>query len=191
MPSRDQARREAIAKAQIELRKQPVYLDTETTGLNPTDQIVEISFVDHDGSVLYESLVKPTMPIPLDATRVHGISAATVKDAPTWPEIWPQVEAILSTRRVAIYNADYDLRLLQQTQRAHQLDWQIAVSNFCIMKLYAQFRGEWDSRRGSYRWHKLDEARYQCRLDLPNAHRARADALLARAVLQYVAQAAT
>ena len=189
MPGREQARREAIAKAQFELRKQPVYLDTETTGLNPTDQIVEISFVDHDGSGLYESLVKPMIPIPLDATRVHGINAATVKDAPTWPEIWPQVEAILSTRRVAIYNADYDLRLLQQTQRAHQLDWPLTVSNFCIMKLYAQFRGEWDSRRGSYRWHKLDEARYQCHLDLPNAHRARADALLARAVLHYVAQA--
>ncbi len=190
MLSRDQARREAIAKAQIELRKQPVYLDTETTGLNPTDQIVEISFVDHDGSVLFESLVRPTIKIPFDATRVHGISDAAVKDAPTWPEIWPQVASILATRRVAIYNADYDLRLLRQSHQVHQLAWDCAISNFCIMKLYAQFRGEWDSRRGSYRWHALDTARYQCRLDLPNAHRARADALLARAVLHYMANSA-
>jgi DNA polymerase-3 subunit epsilon len=188
MLSREQARREAVAKAQIELRKQPVYLDTETTGLKPTDQIVEIRFVDHDGSVLFESLVKPTIAIPSDAARVHGITAATVKDAPSWPEIWPQVEAILSTRRVAIYNADYDLRLIQQTQRVHRLAWQTAVSNVCIMLLYAQFRGEWDSRRGGYRWHSLENARLQCRLSLPNAHRARADALLARAVLEYMAQ---
>ncbi len=187
MLSRDQARREAIAKAQIELRKQPVYLDTETTGLNFADQIVEISFVDHDGSVLFESLVKPTVKIPHDAMRVHGISEAMVANAPTWIEIWPQVEAILSTRRVAIYNAEYDLRLMQQSHRVHRLPWQTAVSNFCVMQLYAQFRGDWDSRRGSYRWHSLDNARMQCHLELPNAHRARADALLARAVLHYIA----
>jgi hypothetical protein len=55
------------------------------------------------------------------------------------------------------------------------------------MKLYAQFRGDWNSRMGNYRWHSLDDARAHCGLDLPNAHRAQADTLLARAVLHYVA----
>jgi hypothetical protein len=38
-----------------------------------------------------------------------------------------------------------------------------------------------NSRAGNYRWHSLDDARWQCGLDLPNAHRAQADTLLARA----------
>lgn len=186
--TREQARREAIAAAQIKVNRRPVYLDTETTGLNATDQIVEMCLIDSDGSILFESLVKPTVPIPFDATRVHGITDAMVATAPAWPEVWPQISAVLAGRQLGIYNAEYDLRLMQQSHRAHGLEWLTPeFAPFCIMKLYAQFRGEWDSRRGHYRWFRLDDARLHCRLDLPNAHRARADALLARAVLEYMA----
>ena len=184
---REQDRRAAIAQAQIELNKKPIYLDTETTGLKDFDQIVEICLLDHDGSIAFQSLVKPTVKIPLDAARVHHITDALVSTAPTWPEVWPHVEAILTTRRIAIYNAEYDLRLMRQSHRACGLVWSTSVNHFCLMKLYAQFRGDWNSRTGNYRWHSLDDARWQCRLDLPNAHRAHADTLLARAVLHYVA----
>ncbi|NTU63010.1 MAG: 3'-5' exonuclease [Chloroflexi bacterium] len=184
---REQDRRAAIAQAQIELNKKPVYLDTETTGLKDHDQIVEICLLDHDGSIAFESLVKPTVNIPLDATRVHHITDALVSAAPAWPEIWPQVETLLAERRIAIYNAEYDLRLLKQSHRVHGLVWSTPLSYFCIMKLYAQFRGDWNSRAGNYRWHSLDDARWQCGLNLPNAHRAHADTLLARAVLHHVA----
>lgn len=187
--NREQSRREAIVAAQIKVNRQPVYLDTETTGLNQTDQIVEICLIEADGGLLFESLVKPTIKIPFDATRVHGITDAQVANAPAWPEVWPQISAALAGRQLGIYNADYDLRLMAQTQRAHGREWPAPdFTPFCIMKLYAQFRGEWDARHGHFRWHRLDDARLHCRLDLPNAHRARADALLARAVLQYVAQ---
>ena len=184
---REHDRRAAIAQAQIELNKQPIYLDTETTGLKDRDQIVEICLLESDGSIAFQSLVKPTVKIPADAIRLHHISEAMVSTAPAWPEIWPQVEATLATRRIAIYNADYDLRLMKQSHLAHGLFWSPAISSFCIMKLYAQFRGEWNSRAGNYRWHSLDDARGQCGLDLPNAHRAHADTLLARAVLHFVA----
>ncbi len=184
---REQDRRAAIAKAQIELNKKLAYLDTETTGLRDTDQIVEICLIDNDGAVLLDSLIKPTVPIPPDATRVHGITNAMVSNAPTWPEVWPRLEPILAERRLAIYNADYDVRLLQQTQRVHGLTWDLPLSQFCIMKLYAQYRGDWNARSGSYRWVSLDDARWQCHLELPNAHRAKADTLLARAVLHYIA----
>jgi DNA polymerase-3 subunit epsilon len=184
---REHDRRAAIAQAQIELNKKPIYLDTETTGLKERDQIVEICLLEHDGSVALHSLVRPIVKIPLDATRVHHITDAMVSTAPTWLELWPQLEAILTTRRIAIYNAEYDLRLMQQSHRAHGLNWSVVISSFCIMKLYAQFRGDWNSRAGNYRWHSLDDARAQCGLDLPNAHRAQADTLLARAVLQFIA----
>ena len=184
---REQDRRAAIAWAQIELNKKPIYLDTETTGLKENDRIVEICLLEHDGAIVFESLVNPTVKVPPDATRVHHITDTMVSTAPAWPEIWPQVEAILTTRRIAIYNAAYDLRLMQQSHRVHGLSWSASISHFCIMKLYAQFRGDWNSRAGDYRWYSLDDARWQCGLDLLNAHRAYADTLLARAVLNFVA----
>ncbi len=184
---REQDRKAAIAKAQIELNKKLAYLDTETTGLKAHDQIVEICLIDNDGAVLIDSLVKPTVKIPSDATRIHGITDAMVSHAPTWPELWPQLEPLFAERRIAIYNADYDLRLMKQSHRVHGLIWQTTISQFCIMKLYAQYRGNWNAWSGSYRWVSLDDARWQCHLEFPNAHRARADTLLARAVLQVVA----
>lgn len=183
------ARETAIRQAQDEILHKPVYLDTETTGLEKYDQIVEICVLDSDGSVLVDSLVKPTNKIPAVVTKLHGITDAMVKEAPTWPEIWPAVQAALTGRHVAIYSADYDVRVMKQSHRHYAMRWKLKGANFfCIMKLYAQFRSEWDDYHGTYRWHKLEEAGWHCKIELPNAHRAKADALLARAVLHYMAE---
>ncbi len=189
-PNTDASVREtAIRQAQDEILHKPVYLDTETTGLEKFDQIVEICVLDSAGSVLVDSLVKPTSKIPSSVTKLHGITDAMVKEAPTWLEIWPAVQAALTGRHVAIYSADYDVRMMQQSHRHHAMRWKLKGANFfCIMKLYAQFCGEWDDYRGTYRWHKLEAAGRQCKIGLPNAHRAKADALLARAVLHCMAE---
>jgi DNA polymerase III epsilon subunit-like protein len=90
---------------------------------------------------------------------------------------------------VGIYNSEFDLRMLKQSHQKYWLNWQLPEENFfCIMKLYARFYGEWDARRGSYRWQSLDQAGRQCRIPLPNSHRAKDDALLARALLQHIAE---
>ena len=181
-------RQAAIFEAKREVSRKPVYLDTETTGLEGTDQIVEICVLDHDGTVLINSLVKPTGPIPPDATRIHGITNGLVKDAPAWPDLWPRVKTLMTDRRVAIYNAEFDVRLMKQSHRKHQMSWELPDDPFfCLMKLYARFYGQWDSSRGSYRWQNLEAAGRQCKITLPNAHRAHADTLLARAVLHYLA----
>ncbi len=178
----------AIARAQQILADRPVYLDTETTGLDPRAEIVEIALIDHDGSVLLDSLVKPTRRIPWEATRVHNISNEMVADAPVWADLWPQVQMLLNGRRVGIYNAEFDLRMIQQSHAAHKVGETAAGSNaFCIMKLYAEFFGE-RGGYGNFKWQGLDKAAHQCRIALPNSHRAAADAQLARAVLEFVAK---
>ena len=40
-----------IQRAQAILADRPLYLDTETTGLDPRAEIVEIALIDHDGAV--------------------------------------------------------------------------------------------------------------------------------------------
>lgn len=180
-------RQRAIDTARVILEKKPVYLDTETTGLNSDDEIIEISIVDDDGSILLDSLVKPVKSIPLDATRIHGLADEDVRSARTWPVVWPEVRSILFGRLVVIYNQDFDLRMMMQSHARYRLAWKERLSTFDLLKLYAEFRGDWDPRRRSYRYHSLDSARRHCEIALPNAHRAAADTLLTRALLHHIA----
>jgi DNA polymerase-3 subunit epsilon len=183
-----QARREAAHLARVRLQADPCYLDTETTGLGLQDEIIEVCLLDGGGRVLFESLVRPTRSIPMDAVSLHGITDAMVMAAPRWTDVWPQLRDAMNARRIAVYNAEFDARLLRQTQAIHGLTDGVDTSGFfCLMQLYAQFRGEWDGAHRSFRWQSLETARRQVGLDLPNAHRARDDALLARALLHVMA----
>lgn len=177
----------AIMKARSVLEKEPVYLDTETTGLGNDDEIVEISVIDSNGIPLVETLVRPSRPIPPDATRIHGITDAEVASARTWPSVWMDVRPALFGRLVVIYNQDFDLRMMAQSHARYRLPWKERINAFDLLKLYAEFRGEWDPVRRSYRYISLDAAGRQCGIALPNAHRSTADTLLTRALLHYIA----
>jgi DNA polymerase-3 subunit epsilon len=183
------ARKEAIQLAQSWISKKPVYMDTETTGTGPNDGIIEVTVIEHDGSILVDSLVKPVGKISPGARAVHGITDEMVRSAPPWDSVWGEVEASITNRTVGIYNADFDLRMLRQSHQRNWLRWSDpeGVEFFCIMKLYAKFYGEWNPRYGNYRWQSLDRARRQCGIPLPNSHRAKDDTLLTRALLEYMA----
>jgi DNA polymerase III epsilon subunit-like protein len=173
-------RQSIVDRARQIWEAQPVFLDTETTGLHDTAEIIEVSIIDHDGQVLLETLVKPRRPIPADVVWVHGITNPMVEAAPGWQQVWPQVEALLLGRHVGIYNAEFDLRMMRQSHLANGMPWRPPASSFfCIMKMYADFYG-------SMKWQKLESAGRQCRIPLPNSHRAKDDSLLARAVFQYI-----
>lgn len=181
------ARKSAIETAQKIISTKPVYLDTETTGLERSDEIVEISIIDDDEQVLLDTLVKPLKPIPEAVTRIHGLSNADVQTARAWPLVWPQVRSALFGRMVVIYNEEFDLRMMQQSHSRYNLPWKDKFTTFDLLKLYSAFRGEWDAVRRSYRYHSLADAGQQCAIQLPNAHRATADTLLTRALLHYIA----
>lgn len=184
------ARLRAAQIARSHALKRPIFLDTETTGLDPRDQIVEIAVVDSDGAVLFESLVRPTVRIPPDVIRIHGITDKMVADAPTWLEMWSELERLLAGRLVGIYNADFDLRMMRQSHLAHGLTFPDGIfNNFCIMKLYAEYYGAPGSYGGP-RWQKLEHAARQCGIPLLNTHRALDDALLAKAVFEHILRSA-
>ena len=76
-----------------------VILDTETTGLYDAE-IVQIGIIDLEGKVVFDSLVKPTIPIPPDAIDIHGISNEMVELAPTFPEIYPRLVESLENKEM-------------------------------------------------------------------------------------------
>lgn len=183
-----EARLKAIEIAQEVIRQQPVYIDTETTGLDGSAEIVEISVVDHDGSILFESLVRPKNPIPSSAIQVHHITNEMVKDARPWYVLWPTLRTNLFGRVLAFYNSPFDMRMMKQSYEQYGTPWKENFKTFDILKLYAQFRGIWDPQRRSYKYARLEQAGMECNiLDLHNTHRATDDTLLTRALLHYIA----
>ena len=177
----------ATARARAILQDGPLFFDTETTGLSNSAEIVEIGVVDVEGNTVLESLVRPRRRIPADVIALHGISNEMVSDAPTWAEVWPEVRQMFRGRRVGIFNADFDLRMMRQSHRQHGLPWEEYGANaFCVMKLYAWYYGERLGIRNA-KWQSLKNAGRQCGIALPNTHRAVGDAKLTCAIFRHMA----
>jgi len=115
-------------------------IDFETTGLFPKgDRVIEIGIVrvNERGDLLdqFDSLVNPRRDV--GPTRIHGIEAWELSDAPTFDEIAGDVLAMLDGAILAAHNARFDRGFLNaELQRAgfHPLDGQA----LCTMEvLYA------------------------------------------------------
>jgi DNA polymerase III subunit epsilon len=91
-------------------------VDVETTGLRPSsDRIVEISVVHVDPNAVttgeFESLINPQRDV--GPTRVHGITATDVLNAPTFADLAAEIWKRLAGRVLVAHNATFDLRFLQ------------------------------------------------------------------------------
>jgi DNA polymerase III subunit epsilon len=184
------ARLQAITTAKNALELAPLFLDTETTGLDSNAEIIEIVILESDGTHLFQSLVKPRTPIPTSATQINGITNAMVEKSPRWVTLWEQIRGIFFNRTIAIYNADFDLKMIDQTNRAYGLShWQPGKPVVDVMTIFADFRSIWDPYRSSYKFFRLEEAGKYLNIPIPNSHRATEDTLLAREVLLKMAAA--
>lgn len=173
------AKREAAEQAQILLNGPFVIFDTETTGVGGRDEIIQLAAIDQAGTVLVNTRIKPTIPIP--NSHIHGITDEMVQDAPGFPDLYLVLHYALGNQIQVAYNIAFDSQMLRQVCRKHNLPV-IAGTEKCAMLLYSQFRGEWDSYRQKYRWHKLGAVMNQLNLQWEgDAHDALADC---RATLQ-------
>jgi DNA polymerase-3 subunit epsilon len=178
---------QVVDYARKKIAEDPVYLDTETTGLDKTDEIVEIAIVNHLGEIVFSSFIRPSKPIPPAATRINHISNEMVKDSLTWPEIWPSIRPFLVGHPIGMYNAEFDLRMIQQTFNNYRIPLKDKLNAFDIMKIYSDFRGVWDPNRRAMRRFRLEEAGREMGITIPNSHRAADDTMLTRAVFHAIA----
>lgn len=160
-----------------------VFLDTETTGFGPRAEIIDIGIVDTLGTVLLDTLVRPTMPIPASSSRIHGLIDRDVADAPDWRDIYPEVFRLLAGARVVVYNAPFDSGMV--TTNCQRIGLPIPVAHWhCAMRQYASYAGPAAARpgRGTGRFCKLDLAAAAFNI-APGGHRALADADVCRRVV--------
>jgi len=95
-----------------------VVLDTETTGLDPANghRVLEIGAVEivHQSLTgrVFHVLINPERDVPEDAVRVHGHSAAALKDKPVFASIVDEFLAFIGDSSLVIHNADFDVRFV-------------------------------------------------------------------------------
>ncbi len=96
-----------------ELTSDFVVVDVETTGFTPHkgDRMLEVSAIriNRNGEVLDEftSLVNPDVE-DTGAEHVHGIAPQMLKDAPTFAEVFPSLQAIFSGAIFVAHHAKFD-----------------------------------------------------------------------------------
>lgn len=101
----------------LKLKKPLAFFDLETTGINTsTDRIVEIAIVKAMPNGDLETKVwkvNPTIPIPLEASMIHGIYDKDIADQPTFKQIAKTVEKVLEGADLAGFNIyRFDVPLL-------------------------------------------------------------------------------
>jgi DNA polymerase-3 subunit epsilon len=92
------------------------FLDLETTGTDPVkDRIVSFAGVISEGGsdMWLEELLNPGIPIPAEATAVHGITNEMVADKRTFRQAASTIRAFINGCDLAGYNLlNFDLPLL-------------------------------------------------------------------------------
>jgi DNA polymerase-3 subunit epsilon len=167
-------------------------LDSETLSLRPEDGICDLAIVAMDGTLVLDSLIDPVRPIPRESSLIHGIYDIDVEDAPSFIEVYADLSAVLTGRRVVIYNRDFDAAVLDACCDRYELPAFGAASWECAMKAYSDFDGTRSTnfRRPGLKWWKLAEACAAMGVRLDGAHRARADAEATRRLVVAMAASA-
>lgn len=157
-------------------------LDLETTGLSddPKVEICEVAVLNHEGQILLQTLVKPIRPIPMAASRVHGISSIMVKDAPPFKQVYPDLAALLNGQRVVAYNAPFEQAILDVVCQREKLDPPAPTQWICAMRTVSAYFG-------TQRFMKLSVACGQLGIKVSGAHRAVGDCQLTLAVMKKMA----
>ena len=103
----------------LKLNKPIVFFDLETTGVNiGKDRIVEISILKVFPNGNKESktwLVNPEVEIPKEASAIHGITNEKVVTEPTFKELAPKVNEMITGCDLAGFNSNrFDIPLLAE-----------------------------------------------------------------------------
>jgi DNA polymerase-3 subunit epsilon len=121
-------------------------------------------------------LVNPTIPIPFQATAIHGISNEKVANEPTFKELAGQIHAMIKDADLAGFNSDrFDIPLLAEELLRSEVDFD--MKNRVSVDVQTIF-------------HKKEERtlsaayKFYCNASLENAHSAEADTMATYEILK-------
>jgi len=133
--------------------------DVETTGVSPTDKVVEIAWIElnEDFNIIdsQRSLINPEMSIPAGSSAVHGITNSHVADSPTIAEFMAD-NPIDGDALLIAHNAAFDARYFNP--------WvPDLVGTICTMKMAREVYPDADN-------HKMQTLKFHLGLEADVAH---------------------
>lgn len=164
----------------LKLKRPIIFFDLETTGVDTSkDRIVEISMIkiNIDGKKdIKTRRINPEMPIPAEATAVHGITDEDVKDAPTFRQIAKSLAQFIEGCDFGGFNSN-------------RFDLPVLVEEFLRAGVDVDFkRRKYVDVQNIF--HKKEQRtlvaayKFYCDKDLENAHSAEADTMATYEVLE-------
>ncbi|MDP9249503.1 MAG: exonuclease domain-containing protein [bacterium] len=146
-----------------------VFFDTETTGNEQKDFLVQIAF-KHEGEI-FSGLYKPEIKIPPEASAVHHITNKMVADKPTFKESTDQpiIKKLFEAEDsiVVAHNAPFDLMIIEKEDIKPQ-------KFICTLRVARELDAE-----GKIARYNLQYLRYLLDLDVEaTAHDALGDVLV-------------
>ncbi len=164
----------------LKLKNPLVVFDLETTGVDISkDRIVEISILKVHPDGLEETRtrrINPEMPIPIEASEVHGIYDDDVQDCPTFKQVANSLYQWIKGCDLAGFNSNrFDLPMLVEEFLRAGVSVDLSQRKFVDVQVI---------------YHKLERRtleaayKYYCNKDLIGAHSAEADTRATYEVLQ-------
>lgn len=112
-------------------------LDIETTGGNfRKEKITEIAIILFDGQEIIEersTLIHPEKSIPLEISRLTGITNEMVSNAPTFPEVARKIVEMTENCVLVGHNISFDYSFLREEFR--QLGFSYRRDTLCTLKM--------------------------------------------------------
>ena len=178
--SKEESASQTDSANNLQLSRPLAFIDLETTGINiSSDRIIEIAIVKikTDGTKeVKRRLVNPEMPIPEQATAVHGISNEMVKDAPTFKQLANEIAQFLGGCDLAGYNSNrFDIPMLMESFLRAGIDWDIQYAKLLdVQRVFHQMEPR--TLSAAYKFY--------CNKELEGAHSAEVDASATWEILQ-------
>lgn len=147
------------------------FFDLEATGINiGADRIVEISIIKlhPDGSEESKTWrVNPGIPMPLEASLIHGIYDEHIKDEPFFEALAAEVCEFIGDSDLAGYNSNkFDIPMLMEEFLRCGVPFELENRHFIdVQNIFHQM--EQRTLRAAYKFY--------CEKDIINAHSAEAD----------------
>jgi DNA polymerase III subunit epsilon len=132
-----------------------VFLDTETTGLDPKlgHRIIEVGAIEAIDRRLtgndFHRYINPNRDIDAGAIAVHGITSEFLADKPKFAEVAKDLAAFLENATVVIHNAAFDLGFLEAEFSLIRMKASVIEARKDVVDSLALARAKFPGKRNS------------------------------------------
>lgn len=100
-----------------------VILDTETTGLEEDDEVVQIGIIDEDHNEIYQKYFYPEKEVNPFAQKVNHLNKEKLKNCPKFTDIdFQEIKKLIGNRMIIGHNIGFDKRMILQSLQKNGYD---------------------------------------------------------------------